>query len=748
MDDSTRRGLKIGRYLAEAGGLVFRAPAARDEDGRWDYTGGHNGTGYLLPRGWAKTRPGTHAIDAWQPGDALCLVTGVVVDVLDLDTYKGLDDIRTLGAGELPRHYGLASTPSGGRHHLIAPLGVGSRNGVLLGVDVKSGRPDGTGRGFVFLPPTLKVSRVTGAVEPYAWLEEPDLEDLLILGTDPTGGHLRELVELPRAVVATGYEGPDYSHLPARHRVRAEEELERQLDGWRARLAGVEDWPEGQTDEHGRGWEALSRDLAWALARLSVTPWVPEFDAEGAYLDLLPDALAANRKCVGKWTDALVERASGEPASAPPWETRPDAADDFGTPPPGGDLFDATPMLAHIRQAARARRVAPLTLLGYVLARVAVELPPEVVLPPLVGSAASLNIAFGMVGASGAGKSVTESTCDDLMGRTLPPGWLLGPGSGEGLVEAFLVEAQELNPATGQTRKVRKLDPVPHRLLYADEIRHLDKVQGRAGESMAPLLRTALTGGHLITTNASADRRREVPKMRYRLVAVAGIQPDAADALFRYTSEGTPQRWVWLPTDDAGAPDQPPPWPGVLDWDPGLFGEFGEQEVTLPAEVAQEVDANRLARLRTGAENVDGHWMITKEKVAVLLAALHGTLEVSSLFWDLAGELMATSDTEREACWKLYRSAGEREAVARRRAEVRADEAVTDEQLDRAVKSALEHLRGKAAEWVAWRALPRVTRKPGLSADEVVGELEAQAGVEVERGEYHGQPTIRLRWVG
>lgn len=650
------------------------------------------------------------------------------------------------GGGRHP-YWPLADPPSGDEAAVLL-----RRFGVL--VQRVAAEQGGTADPVYDLARVLRVPGTTNTKydppRPVTATEDPD--DLLgaaLTVADVLSALTREGVQEAQDDDLAGYDGPAYEDLtPARQR-QAREHTARLIDNWRDRLTEAAGWDATERDDKNRGWEALAYQFAWSLAREAVSPWAPPLDGAQLFADTLPEELAADPKCRGKWRHDILAKAADRPADPPPWVLWPDAAADFAEDlePDEGDLFDATPTLAKIRTAARSRMVAPWTLLGYVLARVCVELPPTITLPPLIGGRASLNIAFGMVGGSGAGKSVTETTADDLMGGPLPAGWLLGPGSGEGLVESFLIEASEINPKTNQLRKVRKLDPDPHRLLYADEIRHLDKVQGRAGESMAPLLRTALTGGHLITTNASADRRRAVPKMCYRLVAVAGIQPDAADALFRYTSEGTPQRWVWLPTDDPGAPDVEPEWPGELGWDGGLFGDFGETEVVLPDTVVEEVRANRRTRLRTKVENVDGHWMITKEKVAVLLAALHGTLVVDDRFWALAGEVMAVSDRERDECLRLYRSAGEREAVARRRAETRADETVADEAVERAVKSALGHLQKNPGQWVAWSLLPKAARRPNLDREEVAEELGRQAGVEVEHGELsNGTEVIKVRY--
>lgn len=747
MNDSTREGLAAARYLAERGVPIFLAPPALDADGTWDYAGGHNGTGYLLPRRWQRTKADPSVIDRWKEGWAVCMVTGLEVDGLDLDLYRGAQL-----NGRMPRSYGQQVTPSSGEHHLIAPLGVRSRNGVQLGVDVKAGLPDGSGRGFLFLAPTRKVSKTTGAVGQYRWVVKPNLDGLL-LGDDDSGADLADLVRSnSRQWQAADYGGPIWEELTERQKARAQAEVDAQLELWRTRLAEAADWADGVRDDAGRGWERLVTDAAWALARLAVAPWAPEFDAEQAYLDLVPDVMAEDPKCRGKWTDGLTDKAAATPADPPPWEVHPEPEDDFTvwTEDETPSLFDATEELRQVMQAARSRRVPPLTLLGQVLARVAVELPPTVQLPALVGSKGTLNIAFGLVGGSGAGKSVSEACCSDLFERQLPEEWRIGLGSGEGLVEAFMDEVSVPHPTqAGKFVKTRVLTADPHRLLIVDEVMHLDAIQQRSGASMAPLLRTALTGGPLKTTTASAATRRNVPAQAYRLAVVAGIQPENAGVLLRDADSGTPQRWVWLPTCDPDAPAQAPEWPGQLRWSPA-FLEFGDTgEVVLPEHVAQEVDQNRLHRLRTNEEKLDGQWMVTKIKVAVLLAALHQTLEVTELFWNLAGELMAISDRERDKCLRLYQTKAEREQVGRRRAETNAVAKVTGEQLEKVVKFAVAKLREQPGEWIAWKSFrPRGQAMVGLDRAEVIEELDSQAGVEVDQSEERGQTVVRARYVG
>lgn len=111
-------------------------------------------------QGWQRTRPDEELVDAWQPGDAMCAVTGVVYDVIDVDPRNGGLDSFTKLSDDLgedgPEVYWEVKTPSGGFHMYIAALGIGSHNGFMPGIDLKGGKTDKTGRGFVFLPPTQR----------------------------------------------------------------------------------------------------------------------------------------------------------------------------------------------------------------------------------------------------------------------------------------------------------------------------------------------------------------------------------------------------------------------------------------------------------------------------------------------------------------------------------------------------------------------------------------------------------------
>jgi hypothetical protein len=165
---ATEKALIRAHQLVDYGVPVFRGRIRTDgnpdtDDRRW--------------RNWQNTEPNHESINRWRPGEALCAVTGHTFDVLDIDprnggllSFKRLS--RELGE-DGPEVYWEVSTPSGGKHLYIAGLGIGKHTGFLKGLDLQGGHPDGTGRGFVFLPPTVRPSKVTGEVLHYRAKADP-----------------------------------------------------------------------------------------------------------------------------------------------------------------------------------------------------------------------------------------------------------------------------------------------------------------------------------------------------------------------------------------------------------------------------------------------------------------------------------------------------------------------------------------------------------------------------------------------
>jgi P4 family phage/plasmid primase-like protien len=205
LTETDRAALDVARQLIGAGIPVFLAhpdPSAK--------------TGYLPPRGWERTEPDPSIVDQWRPGLALCAVMGHGLDLVDIDPRNGGDAHALDGA--MPRVWGLAATPSGGNHLFIRALGVGSRDNVYPGIDVKGGLPNGSGRGFAFIAPTVRASAVTGELVAYRWIDVPtpmlwDPADRVGMAHDTSGDGLAARIRDLRAHTAhvgRGTGGPDW----------------------------------------------------------------------------------------------------------------------------------------------------------------------------------------------------------------------------------------------------------------------------------------------------------------------------------------------------------------------------------------------------------------------------------------------------------------------------------------------------------------------------------------------------------
>lgn len=187
------QALGIARMLVKAGVPVFVAhPDPR------------SASGWALPFGWESTEADPAAVEAWRPGMALCAVTGRTFDLVDVDTYAGGDE-RTI---PMPKAYLLAETASGGRHYFVKTLGVGSLDGkVAPGIDIKSGTAEGTGRGFAFIAPTVRRSKVDGQPREYRWVvgaEGPVLPTPDQLAADGSGALLAaRVLEIRRTAVSS-----------------------------------------------------------------------------------------------------------------------------------------------------------------------------------------------------------------------------------------------------------------------------------------------------------------------------------------------------------------------------------------------------------------------------------------------------------------------------------------------------------------------------------------------------------------
>lgn len=339
-------GLEFARRLIKLGVPVFLARPWREADEERRNVGG-----YVLPGGWQRAVPDLGILDRWKPGMALCATGNGPVSFVDVDPRSGGREsgLAMTKDGLMPDSWATVTTPSGGWHHYVWSLGVRSRDGIRPGVDIKAGT-GGDGVGFVFLPPTVKVPKGAGDdAEPKPYVVEvdalDDLEDLIELGgRDDSGEALRAEIELSRNPlgITAEYDGPAYEDMTEAQQAMVDEYRDGFEIWWRESAQRMLGLGEGERDSKGRGWEAWSRDLAYAVATLTVSGWSGMEDGDGEELfgTLQPEEMRATTECSGKWSRSLLAKAATQGDHSPPWD-RPgfvsNAEDYFSEPIEGVD---------------------------------------------------------------------------------------------------------------------------------------------------------------------------------------------------------------------------------------------------------------------------------------------------------------------------------------------------------------------------------------------------------------------------
>lgn len=573
--------------------------------------------------------------------------------------------------------------------------------------------------------------------------------------------------EALHALVATLDEMPRVEAAP--ERPRGEPATGRPGDDFEARTS----WdkilePHGWTFvyEDGEGtryWRRPGKDLGVSATtghaqdrdRLYVFTSSTEFDQEKPYTKFGAHALLNHGGDYSAAGRALAEAGYGEkrpprevgelPAAELPEEAR-RAVEAF---------WGEREELAHVRDFARARRCSPWALLGAVLAHAVAAVPPHVVLPPIVGSAASLNLFCALVGPSGAGKGAAESAAIDAVdhGSKVET---FAPGSGEGLAKLFALPVRRSKEDGGGWATKRVRDAV---VLSAPEVDSLVALGNRQGATLLPQLRQAWSGEALGFAYSDPEKAIKLERHSYRLSLIVGVQPGRAAPLLDDADGGTPQRFLWLPVVDRNAPDVapacPPPIMRYNRWHSGggLFETFrpkAPQHMSVPDVARAEIDAARLSRLRGEEAALDGHALLGRLKVAAALGVLAGRDYVVEDDWRLAGVVMTVSDRTRASISEHLCSVAERsdEAIGRREGR-RADVAALTAN-DAAVSRVCQVIR----RGLARRPGESLTRSAALKlaayrdrdyGDEALERLVAAGDVAVDASD---PDAPRYSWVG
>jgi hypothetical protein len=427
---------------------------------------------------------------------------------------------------------------------------------------------------------------------------------------------------------------------------------------------------------------------------------------------------------------------SGQPPIEPPTQQELD------------DFWSARPLLKHVELFARSRVVAPWAVLGVVLARIVAATPKTIVLPPIVGSHASLNLFVGLVGPSGSGKGAAERVAAECLrlGQALT---ILTTGSGEGIAHGYV--KREKGEIVEHNKEMSVLFTVP-------EIDTLSALGARQGATLMPELRRAWSGEQLGFQYVDPQKRLIVAAHGYRMTLVAGIQPARAATLLDDSDGGTPQRFIWCSAIDRDAPDELPETPAPLTWERpswhsmttrSAFGT-GLNQMHVCDIARQTIIDARQARNRGDGDALDGHALLARLKTAAALSIADGRCDVSEDDWELAGVVMRQSDATRESVRQTLSRAEREKNVTRAEAEadrsIIVEERSIDASMRRAGKAIMRKLRRTEGEWVARSDVRRaVAHRDRGAADPAIESLLSAGQIEQRDVEHNGQTGHELR---
>lgn len=302
------QALAVAHALIDLGVPIF--PAAPNH--------GDIGPEFHFPNAWQTWRPSHSAVDRWRPGWALCAVTGVIFDVIDIDPRNGGDDgwHELSTAGAIPDVYGEAFTPSQGRHLFIARTRL-AKGKPATGIDLQAGGDDGEGRAFVFIAPTVRVSKFgTSLGQPvvYEWERVPTFGP----GThvDEGLGRLRELCLAGRPVARDAAARPLSEPLSDDWDVAEDWSPRAAEKAVEAQLTAVQSARAGEVNGAlGGAARVLGRFIAggWLDEEAAVARLLAALEAGGVHSDAWN---IANRK---DWTAASVIQRGMDAGKLEPW---------------------------------------------------------------------------------------------------------------------------------------------------------------------------------------------------------------------------------------------------------------------------------------------------------------------------------------------------------------------------------------------------------------------------------------------
>ncbi len=310
-------------------------------------------------------------------------------------------------------------------------------------------------------------------------------------------------------------------------------------------------------------------------------------------------------------------------------------------------------VFAHLRQVAHSAMESPEGVLVAALALTLAQTMPNVVLPAAVGTEASLNLMFVLIGDPGDGKSVCRKLADKALkfeGRGEVDRF--GPSSGQGIAGQYQV-----------LRKRPKEDPKMERTKFnavalVDESDTIKALSSGTSNTLSSELRKASMGEDLGFGNVG-ETKTNLPEHSYRFVLFMCMQPELAGWLLDDSAGGLPQRFLWVSVRDpriVEGVEYPGQWTVRLPFEanpaPATIPPLPRARfvMEMPEEIRAEVVAARVERKKRGraaGKDFDGHAILTRLKVTAAFALLDGRSGMTNDDWALAGQIMRASDAAR-----------------------------------------------------------------------------------------------------
>ena len=450
------------------------------------------------------------------------------------------------------------------------------------------------------------------------------------------------------------------------------------------------------------------------------------------------------------------------------------------------DVLTSSRVLAHVARFAEDRSAERYGVLFGVAIRAVLAVPPQVVLPAIIGGEVSLNLMLNVVGSSGGGKGTADKTATAALRlmlegrRSVPVLPMLPIGTGEGINRTY-AHAERDKHGSGQVALRWHTDTA---LFGCRDIATLDALTARQGATLLPELLKGYMGEELGFANADKERRVILPMHTYRLCLSAGVQPDNGAVLLNDQAQrdGVPQRFLWTPVRPGIARQRrvansktvepltvPIPTFGIdpmrfdvnedddVDTDPYDPAAQTLVPIGVASSIAQQIiDADAAKDLDPFGRSSDplaGHRLLAQLKLAAGLAVLHNQTFVGPEDWQRAERLMLVSAAVARVVAAESGAAAQRDAVQRGQLDGHRLAAADDSRNNAAVRTLMNRVTrylGQQTDWVSRAAVNRsVTGKLRNNLGDALTLLLAEGTIErreVERaGHRDGQYRMKAQ---